>query len=125
MPFDRSSRSSDIPGLEQAGYLTSETIFDLGELPARLGVIGGGPLGCELAQAFCRLGSHVTILQNDPKFLPYEERDAAELLSMSLSRDGAETRLNTTVAGAYAANGEKTMHHQRRCLRGRRRVHDS
>ena len=102
-------RSSDIPGLEQAGYLTSETIFDLGELPARLGVIGGGPLGCELAQAFCRLGSQVTILQNEPKFLPNEERDAAELLSLSLSRDGVETRLNTTVTGAYAANGEMTI----------------
>src|ERR1700678_696741 len=102
-------RSSNIPGLEQVGYLTREKIFDLGELPARLGVIGGGPLGCELAQAFCRLGSRVTILQNDPKFLPHEERDAAELLSMSLSRDGVETRLNTTVAGACAANGEKRI----------------
>jgi pyruvate/2-oxoglutarate dehydrogenase complex dihydrolipoamide dehydrogenase (E3) component len=102
-------RSSGIPGLEQVGYLTSETIFDLGELPARLGVIGGGPLGCESAQAFCRLGSRVTILQNDPKFLPHEERDAAELLSMSLSRDGVETRLNTTVAGAHVAKGEKII----------------
>jgi pyruvate/2-oxoglutarate dehydrogenase complex dihydrolipoamide dehydrogenase (E3) component len=102
-------RSSNIPGLEQVGYLTSDTIFDLGQLPARLGVIGGGPLGCELAQAFCRLGSRVTILQNDPKFLPHEERDAAELLSMSLSRDGVETRLNTTVAGACAENGEKRI----------------
>src|SRR6202789_1282468 len=102
-------RSSNIPGLEQVGYLTSETIFDLGELPARLGVIGGGPLGCESAQAFCRLGSRVTILQNDPKFLPHEERDAAELLSMSLSRDGVETRLNTTVASARLANDAKMI----------------
>ena len=102
-------RSSNIPGLEQAGYLTSETIFDLGDLPARLGVIGGGPLGCELAQAFCRLGSRVTILQNDPKFLPHEERDAAELLSMSLSRDGVETRLNTTVVGAHLSNDGKMI----------------
>jgi pyruvate/2-oxoglutarate dehydrogenase complex dihydrolipoamide dehydrogenase (E3) component len=102
-------RPSNIPGLEEAGYLTSETIFDLDELPARLGVIGGGPLGCELAQAFCRLGSRVTILQNEPKFLPHEEKDAAEILSMSLSRDGVETRLNTTVAGARAANGVKII----------------
>jgi pyruvate/2-oxoglutarate dehydrogenase complex dihydrolipoamide dehydrogenase (E3) component len=102
-------RSSNIPGLDQVGYLTSETIFDLGALPARLGVIGGGPLGCESAQAFCRLGSRVTILQNDPKFLPNEERDAAELLSMSLSRDGVETRLNTTVASAHLANGAKMI----------------
>jgi pyruvate/2-oxoglutarate dehydrogenase complex dihydrolipoamide dehydrogenase (E3) component len=102
-------QSSNIPGLDQVGYLTSETIFDLNDLPTRLAIIGGGPLGCELAQAFCRLGSQVTILQNDPKFLPHEERDAAELLSMSLSRDGVETRLNTTVAGARMANGAKLI----------------
>jgi pyruvate/2-oxoglutarate dehydrogenase complex dihydrolipoamide dehydrogenase (E3) component len=91
----------NIPGLEQIGYLTSDSIFMLGKLPQRLGVIGGGPLGCELAQAFCRLGSQVTIVQNDPKFLPHEDRDTAELLSMSLSRDGVVTRLNTTVVGAH------------------------
>jgi pyruvate/2-oxoglutarate dehydrogenase complex dihydrolipoamide dehydrogenase (E3) component len=93
-------RASQIPGLESVGYLTSDSIFDLPELPKRLGVIGGGPLGCELAQAFCRLGSQVSIVQNEPRFLPHEERDAAELLSMSMARDGVETRLNTTVVGA-------------------------
>jgi pyruvate/2-oxoglutarate dehydrogenase complex dihydrolipoamide dehydrogenase (E3) component len=102
-------QSSDIPGLEKIGYLTSDSIFGLTELPRRLGVIGGGPLGCELAQAFCRLGSRVTIVQNEPKFLPQEERDAAELLSMSMSRDGVETRLNTTVVGARMQGGEKLL----------------
>jgi pyruvate/2-oxoglutarate dehydrogenase complex dihydrolipoamide dehydrogenase (E3) component len=102
-------RPSNIPGLERIGYLTSESIFGLTELPKRLGVIGGGPLGCELAQAFCRLGSRVTIVQNDPKFLPQEERDAAELLSMSMSRDGVETRLNTTVVGARMESGTKLL----------------
>ena len=100
-------QASNIPGLEQVGYLTSETIFDLDEPPKRLGIIGGGSLGCELAQAFCRLGSQVTILQNEPKFLLDEERDAAELLSMALSRDGVETRLNTTVAAAHRGDGAK------------------
>ncbi|MGA9027828.1 MAG: mercuric reductase [Steroidobacteraceae bacterium] len=100
---------SDIPGLAQLGYLTSSTIFDLAELPHRLGVIGGGPLGCELAQAFARLGSRVSIIQNEPKFLPEEERDAAELLSLSLSRDGVETRLNTTVTGARAKHGARVI----------------
>jgi pyruvate/2-oxoglutarate dehydrogenase complex dihydrolipoamide dehydrogenase (E3) component len=100
---------SDIPGLEKIGYLTSDSIFGLAELPKRLGVIGGGPLGCELAQAFCRLGSRVTIVQNEPKFLPQEERDAAELLSMSMSRDGVETRLNTTVVGARMEGGAKLL----------------
>jgi len=102
-------QSSDIPGLEKIGYLTSDSIFGLTELPPRLGVIGGGPLGCELAQAFCRLGSRVTIVQNEPKFLPLEERDAAELLSMSMSRDGVETRLNTTVVGARMEDGAKLL----------------
>ncbi len=100
-------RASNIPGLEQVGYLTSDSIFDLDAAPKRLGIIGGGPLGCELAQAFCRLGSQVTILQNEPKFLLDEERDATELLSMSLSRDGVETRLNTTVAAAHRGDGVK------------------
>ncbi len=98
-------RSPDIPGLDDIGYRTSATIFEMNELPRRLAVIGGGPLGCEMAQAFCRLGSHVTIVQNDPKFLPREERNAAEILSRSMARDGVEIRLNTTVVGAHIANG--------------------
>jgi pyruvate/2-oxoglutarate dehydrogenase complex dihydrolipoamide dehydrogenase (E3) component len=102
-------RPSNIPGLDRIAYLTSDSIFDLTELPARLGIIGGGPLGCELAQAFCRLGSHVIIVQNDPKFLPEVERDAAELLSMSMSRDGVETRLNTSVVGAHIDGGTKYL----------------
>ena len=100
-------RPSNIPGLEQIGYLTSKTIFDIVRLPKRLAIIGGGPLGCEMAQTLARLGSHVTIVQNEPKFLPHEERDAAELLSLSLARDGVETRLNTTVVGARLQGGEK------------------
>jgi len=100
---------SNVPGLEQIGYLTSDSIFQLNALPQRLGVVGGGPLGCELAQAFCRLGSQVTIVQNDPKFLPHEDRDAAELLSLSLSRDGVITRLNTSVVGAHRKDGAKWL----------------
>jgi pyruvate/2-oxoglutarate dehydrogenase complex dihydrolipoamide dehydrogenase (E3) component len=102
-------RSSNIPGLDRVGYLTSDSIFDLAELPKRFGVIGGGPLGCELAQAFCRLGSRVTIVQNEAKFLPDEEREAAELLSMSMSRDGVDTRLNTAVVGARMEAGTKWL----------------
>jgi pyruvate/2-oxoglutarate dehydrogenase complex dihydrolipoamide dehydrogenase (E3) component len=101
--------ASNIPGLEDIGYLTSETIFDLEALPERLAIIGGGPLGCEMAQALCRMGSRVILLQDDPKFLPREERDAAELLSMSLSGDGVETRLNTTVTAAHMEGGDKLL----------------
>jgi pyruvate/2-oxoglutarate dehydrogenase complex dihydrolipoamide dehydrogenase (E3) component len=102
-------RAPDIPGMDRTDYRTSATIFEMAALPRRLAVIGGGPLGCELAQAFCRLGSHVTIVQNDPKFLPREERDAAEILSRSLARDGVEIRLNTTVVGARRDGGDKVL----------------
>jgi pyruvate/2-oxoglutarate dehydrogenase complex dihydrolipoamide dehydrogenase (E3) component len=102
-------RPSNIPGLEQVGYLTSDTIFDLKTLPGRIAVIGGGPLGCELAQALRRLGPHVTIIQADPKFLPREERDAAEILSRSMARGGVEIRLNTTVTAARFEGGAKVL----------------
>lgn len=84
-----------IPGLIEAGFLTNENIFDLTELPRRLLVVGGGPLGCELAQVFCRFGAQVTIAQDLPLFLPKEERDAAQILSDAFARDGIEVRLNT------------------------------
>jgi pyruvate/2-oxoglutarate dehydrogenase complex dihydrolipoamide dehydrogenase (E3) component len=103
------TRPSNIDGLDRIGYLTSATILDIETLPKRLAIIGGGPLGCEAAQAFCRLGAEVTIVQNNPKFLPYEERDAAELLSRSLSRDGVIVRLNTTVVAARHENGVKLL----------------
>ena len=89
-----------IPGLAEGAYVTSESIFALEQLPARLAVVGGGPLGCELAQAFCRLGSEVTIIQDEAKFLPREERDAAQILAQSMARDGVTIFLNTRVTGA-------------------------
>jgi pyruvate/2-oxoglutarate dehydrogenase complex dihydrolipoamide dehydrogenase (E3) component len=98
-----------IPGLAEAGYLTNENIFDLTECPRRLLVIGGGPLGCELAQAFCRFGSHVIIAQDEPIFLPREERDAAQILSDALARDGAEIHLNTAVVAVRTEGAEKIV----------------
>lgn len=98
-----------IPGLEAAGYLTNENVFDLTQLPRRLLVIGGGPLGCELAQAFRRLGSRITIVQDMPLFLGNEERDAAQILSDAFARDGIEVRLNTSVAGVRVEDGEKRV----------------
>jgi pyruvate/2-oxoglutarate dehydrogenase complex dihydrolipoamide dehydrogenase (E3) component len=98
-----------IPGLADAGYLTNENVFDLTELPRRLLVIGGGPLGCELAQAFCRLGARTTIVQDMPLFLGNEERDAAQLLSDAFARDGIEVRLNTTAVAVRMENGQKRV----------------
>ncbi|HEY4773147.1 MAG TPA: mercuric reductase [Steroidobacteraceae bacterium] len=98
-----------IPGLEEAGYRTNETIFNLEATPARLLVIGGGPLGCELAQAFCRLGSQVTIAQDEPMFLPGEERDAAQILAESMASDGVQTHLNTKVVGVRTEGKQKIV----------------
>ncbi|WP_305804830.1 mercuric reductase [Stenotrophomonas sp. YIM B06876] len=98
-----------IPGLAEAGYLTNENVFNLTELPRRLMVIGGGPLGCELAQAFCRLGSKTTLVQDMPLFLGNEERDAAQLLSDAFARDGIEVRLNTVPVAVRVENGEKQV----------------
>jgi len=96
-----------IEGIEEAGYLTNETVFDLTARPRRLLVIGGGPLGCELAQAFARLGCEVTIASQERYFLPGEERDAAEILADALRRDGIDVRLNTAVASVAKEGGEK------------------
>src|SRR6202522_2922010 len=98
-----------IPGLAETPYLTNENIFDLTQCPRRLLVIGGGPLGCELAQAFCRLRSHVTIVQDEPMFLLQEERDAAQILSDALERDGIDIHLNTRVLNIQTQNGEKVI----------------
>jgi pyruvate/2-oxoglutarate dehydrogenase complex dihydrolipoamide dehydrogenase (E3) component len=99
----------DIPGLAEAGYLTNDNVFELTELPRRLLVIGGGPLGCEQAQAFCRLGTQTTIVQNKPLFLGQEERDAAQILSEAFARDGIEVRLNTTALAVRMASGTKLV----------------
>ncbi len=98
-----------LPGLTEAGYLTNETVFDLKTLPARLLVIGGGPVGCELAQAFCRFGSRTIIVHDEPLFLPREERDAARLLSTALAQDGVEIHLNTTAVNVRMDNGNKII----------------
>jgi pyruvate/2-oxoglutarate dehydrogenase complex dihydrolipoamide dehydrogenase (E3) component len=78
------------PGLMEAGYLTNETVFTLTELPERLAVIGAGPIGCELAQAFARFGSHVYLVETLHGALPKEDRDAAEIVRASMQRDGVQ-----------------------------------
>jgi pyruvate/2-oxoglutarate dehydrogenase complex dihydrolipoamide dehydrogenase (E3) component len=98
-----------ISGLTEGTFLTSESIFDLQQLPQHLAVVGGGPLGCELAQAFCRLGSRVTIVQNEAEFLPREERDAAQILARAMARDGVDIILNTEVVGAQPEYGQTRL----------------
>lgn len=79
-----------VPGLQEAGYRTNETVFSLTELPQRLGVIGAGPIGCELAQAFARFGSHVYLIETTHGIMPNEDRDAAELVEQQMMRDGVK-----------------------------------
>ena len=79
-----------IPGIESAGCLTSETLWDLRELPRRLVVLGGGPIGCELAQAFARLGSKVTQVEMLPRLLPREDPEISEMLRRKFAGEGIQ-----------------------------------
>src|ERR1041385_7781871 len=86
-----------IPGLAEAGYLTNETMFNLTQLPPRIAVIGGGPIGCELAQAFQRLGSQVSLLHKNAHLLDREDIDAAALVQKAFVREGIGLYLNATI----------------------------
>jgi pyruvate/2-oxoglutarate dehydrogenase complex dihydrolipoamide dehydrogenase (E3) component len=99
-----------IPGLAEAGFLTNETVFNLTEQPARLAVLGGGPIGCELAQTFARLGSEVTIIEMGEQFLPREDFDAAAVLRAALEREGVDVRLGTTLQRVETRGGAKALH---------------
>jgi pyruvate/2-oxoglutarate dehydrogenase complex dihydrolipoamide dehydrogenase (E3) component len=99
-----------IPGLAEAGFLTNETVFSLTEHPKRLAVIGGGPIGCELAQAFRRLGSEVTIIEMEAQFLLREDQDAAALLFTTLQQEGIHIRLNTRLKEVTRAGQDKQLH---------------
>ena len=83
----------ELVGLKAAHPLTNETIFDLRERPGRLAVVGGGPIGCELGQAFQRLGTQVTLVQRRGYLLPKEEPKARELIAARLRGDGVDLRL--------------------------------
>src|SRR5580765_5777587 len=101
-----------IPGLETTGYLTNETIFGLTELPRRLTVIGAGPIGCEMAQAFARLGSVVTVIDRGPHVLPREDADAAQIVERAMEAHGARLLHDATVVRAEARGGERVIHAQ-------------
>ena len=92
-----------IPGLADAGPLTNETVFALAELPERLLVLGGGSIGCELAQGFSRLGSTVTIVESAPRLLTREDADAAALVTGALVDDGVTIRSGVGLAAVRPA----------------------
>ena len=93
-----------IPGLEDVGYLTYETVWELRELPSRLIVVGAGPIGCELAQAFCRLGSNVTLVEGANRVLLQDEPEVAELISNQLTQDGVNLVLDSAVQRVWRDN---------------------
>jgi pyruvate/2-oxoglutarate dehydrogenase complex dihydrolipoamide dehydrogenase (E3) component len=100
-----------IPGIDEAGYLTNETVFNLTELPRRLAVIGGGPIGCELAQAFQRFGSQVTIMEMMPQFLIREDPEAAEILRRALEREGLRIALKAAIEKIEKTADGKRIHY--------------
>ncbi len=98
-----------IQGLSEAGYLTNETVFSLTKLPPRLAVIGAGPVGCELAQAFARFGSRVTLIETAPRILGREDGDAAETVRSALARDGIVLQLGANILGVEMRGRDKVL----------------
>jgi pyruvate/2-oxoglutarate dehydrogenase complex dihydrolipoamide dehydrogenase (E3) component len=97
LPFKRAviatgARASAPPieGLSEVEYLTNETLFSLTEIPRRLGIIGAGPIGCEMAQSFAQLGSEVFLVESSHGVLPREDREAAEIVQAEMLRDGVK-----------------------------------
>ncbi len=102
--------SLPIPGLAEAGYLTNETVFSLTSLPRRLAVIGAGPIGCELAQAFARFGSQVSLLEVAPQILIREDRDAAERIQAALVKDRVNTLVGCNISRISTDGAERIIH---------------
>lgn len=95
----------NLPGFQEVGYFTNETIFSLQDLPKTLLVIGGGPIGCELAQTFRRFGSEVTLLSRGKRLLPRDDADAAEILKRRFEREGIRLIFGANLLRADRQNG--------------------
>lgn len=98
-----------IPGLRECGCLTSDTVWGLTALPKRLLVLGGGPIGCELAQAFARLGSTVTQVEMAPRILAREDPEVAELVAVSMQADGVRLLTGHEALRVEQVDGEKRL----------------
>ena len=99
----------DVPGLEEVGHLTNETVFSLTELPRRLIVIGGGPIGCELAQVFRRFGAEVHLVQRGERLLPKDDPAAAELIANQFAREGIVLHFNAKPLRAQSSASGKEL----------------
>ncbi len=98
-----------IPGLEEAGYYTSDTIWEIRELPPRLVVLGGGPIGSELAQAFRRFGADVTMVQQAPHLLMREDADVIELIQRQFAAEGIRVLTSHRAVRVESDNGERVL----------------
>jgi len=100
----------DVPGLAEAGFLTNETVFSLTERPRRLAIVGGGPIGSELSQAFRRLGSEVILFHNASHILNREDVDAAEIVQRAFLREGIRLVFNARIRRVERAAEGKVIH---------------
>jgi pyruvate/2-oxoglutarate dehydrogenase complex dihydrolipoamide dehydrogenase (E3) component len=100
-----------IEGLEEAGFLTNETVFSLIDRPERLAVIGGGPIGCELAQAFSRLGCKVILFHRNSHLLDKEDADAAEIIQNTFISEGIQLVLNSQIQRVEKTPDGKTLYY--------------
>ena len=98
-----------IPGIDDVGYLTSDTLWHLRELPPRLVVLGGGPIGCELAQAFARLGSAVTLVEMAPRLLVREDEDVSALVAARFVAEGVDVRTGHAAKRFEVVDGVRTL----------------
>ena len=98
-----------IPGIENVGHLTSDTVWNLRELPQRLIVLGGGPIGSELTQAFARLGSKVTQVEMAPRLLMREDPEVSDLVAQQFETEGIAVLLNHRAKEFVVENGEKIL----------------
>ena len=98
-----------IPGIEEVGYLTSDTVWNLRELPRRLVVLGGGPIGCELTQAFARFGSTVTQVEMLPRLMIREDPEVSELIAKRFRSEGITVLLEHKAKAFVVENGEKGL----------------
>ena len=98
-----------IPGLGKTGYVTSETLWRLEEAPQRLLILGGGPIACELSQAFARLGSAVTVAQKSDRLLEREDDEVSALVRKRLEQEGVRVLTGYQAVGAAVRDGERSM----------------
>jgi pyruvate/2-oxoglutarate dehydrogenase complex dihydrolipoamide dehydrogenase (E3) component/uncharacterized membrane protein YdjX (TVP38/TMEM64 family) len=98
-----------IPGIDEVGYVTSDTVWELTELPQRLIVLGGGPIGSELAQCFARFGSKVTQVEMLPRIMIKEDPEVSEMVAHRFRAEGIDVRVNTKAKAFKVVNGEKIM----------------